>query len=91
MQSVSTRSEIIFLRWSMQWQRKSRESAGSVLRTAGIKRASYENFIFAGQAVPDFIPCTVTAEKMDTGKMKLQQSRAASVCCGKIYGADPVF
>ena len=70
---------------------KNRESAGFVLRTAGIKRASYENFIFAGQAVPDFIPCTVTAEKRIREKRNCSKSRAASVCCGKIYGADPVF
>ena len=40
---------------------------------------------------PDFIPCTVTAEKRIREKRNCSKSRAASVCCGKIYGADPVF
>ena len=38
-----------------------------------------------------FIPCTVTAEKRIREKRNCSKSRAASVCCGKIYGADPVF
>ena len=72
-------------------EKKQRKALDLYYELLALKEPPMRILFFAGQAVPDFIPCTVTAEKRIREKRNCSKSRAASVCCGKIYGADPVF